>query len=113
MSDMMVHCNSPVCPPWFGTAQEHRKAGTGELTTLLSCELGKGHAGEHADCLDTMGRGTFDVWLRWTGDDFTYVCAEPCEQVDLTLAPRLRQACWLFTGHEPGHSWEFEDLPDD
>ncbi|MCX4773395.1 MULTISPECIES: hypothetical protein [unclassified Streptomyces] len=110
---MVIHCNSPVRPPWFRTAQAHRQAGIEELPDRLICELGKGHTGEHADCLDTMGRGTFDVWLRWNGDDFTYVCAAPCEQVDPTIAPLLRQACWLFTDHEPGHSWEFEDLPHD
>lgn len=57
-----------------------------------------------------MGRGTFDVWVRWKGDDFTYVCAAPCEMVDPALSPHLRQACMLFVDHAPGHSWEFEDL---
>lgn len=108
---MVTQCNDPVRPPWFRTVQAHPRAGGEGLPDWLVCELGKGHADEHGDCLDTMGRGTFDVWLRWSGDAFTYVCAEPCEQVDSALAPGLQQACWLFSGHEPGHSWEFEDLP--
>ncbi|MGN5631273.1 hypothetical protein [Streptomyces sp. AC154] len=109
----MTYCNEPVRPPWFPTAQAHPPVGGAELPDRLVCELHQGHAGEHGGCLDSMGRGTFDVWLRWSGGASSYVCAEPCEQVDATLAPRFQQACWLFTGHEPGHSWEFEGLPDD
>lgn len=60
-----------------------------------------------------MGRGTFEVWVRWDGGRFDYVCAEPCERVDPALVPLRQEACTLFVGHAPGHSWEFEDLPHD
>ncbi|OKK18742.1 hypothetical protein OG892_10700 [Streptomyces sp. NBC_00341] len=106
----MIHCNSRVCPPWFETAQAHQQAGSPVLPHSLVCELAQGHSDEHAGHLEDMGRGTFDVWVRWNGDEFTYVCAAPCEMVDPTLSPHRQQACMLFVDHAPGHSWEFEDL---
>ncbi|ROQ69349.1 hypothetical protein EDD93_3847 [Streptomyces sp. 840.1] len=109
----MIHCNSRTRPPWFEAAQAHMQAGSAGLPEWLVCELAWGHSDAHADQLEDMGRGTFEVWVRWDGGDLAYVCAEPCETVDLALAPLYQQACTLFVGHVPGHSWEFDDLPHD
>ncbi|MFG2596549.1 hypothetical protein [Streptomyces sp. NPDC048462] len=109
----MIHCNSRARPPWSDTAQAHQQAGSTGLPHSLVCELAKGHTDEHAGHLEDMGRGTFDVWVRWDSDHFTYVCAEPCERVDPALSPQRQQACTLFVDHAPGHSWEFEDFLND
>ncbi|MFJ6459553.1 hypothetical protein ACIQM0_00505 [Streptomyces sp. NPDC091387] len=110
----MIHCNAHALPPWFDTAQAHQQSGSaGGLPHSLVCELAKGHTDQHAAHLEDMGRDAFDVWVRWDGDHFTYVCAEPCERVDPALAPLQQQACTLFVDHAPGHSWEFEDFLQD
>lgn len=109
----MIHCNSRARPPWFEAAQAHMQAGSAGLPERLVCELASGHSDAHADQLEDMGHGTFEVWVRWDGGRFDYVCAEPYERVDPALVPLRQEACTLFVDHAPGHSWEFEDLPHD
>ncbi|MEV6076321.1 hypothetical protein AB0L80_14635 [Streptomyces sp. NPDC052069] len=106
----MIHCNSATNPPWFEDARAHHQDGTQGLPYRLVCELGMGHSDAHGDHLLHLGRDTFDVWVRWQGDTFTYVTVPPCEMVDPTIAPLQQQACSLFAEHPLEHSWEFEDL---
>ncbi|MET7612612.1 hypothetical protein [Streptomyces seoulensis] len=63
------------------------------------------HDGPHADHLGEIDRHT-QLWVQWDGDHYAFVQRAPCE------APAEDgDACTLFDGHEPGHSWEMRDLP--
>ncbi|MGV9319279.1 hypothetical protein [Streptomyces sp. NPDC003660] len=72
--------------------------------TYSTCELDATHDGPHADHLGDIDRET-QLWVQWDGDHYEFVrlspCNEPAEDDD---------ACTLFTGHDPGHSWEMRDL---
>jgi hypothetical protein len=67
-----------------------------------SCDLDDHPFGEHYMMLDDLDRERA-LWARWSGDEMTLVSLRYCE----SLAPGASaDACWLFTGHRGGHTWE-------
>ncbi|MEU9921164.1 hypothetical protein AB0H51_07625 [Streptomyces griseoluteus] len=106
----MRHCNRPGRPP-RDELTRHLKATGEDLAELpphelteVTCELEAAHDGPHADHLGDIDRDT-QLWARWDGDQYEFVRLSPC------VAPAEdSDACSLFDGHGPGHSWEMRDL---
>lgn len=68
----------------------------------MCCDLDDHPFGEHHMILDDVDRESA-LWARWSGDAMSLVTLRYCE----TVAPGVDgDACWLFTGHRGGHTWE-------
>ncbi|MFD6800788.1 hypothetical protein [Streptomyces cyaneofuscatus] len=75
------------------------------------CELGEDHEGDadHATMLwDEGGLPGSAVWVRWNTERTELAPLPWCPALD----PR-NDACGLFAGHPPGHSWEVADPTDE
>ncbi|WP_433855731.1 hypothetical protein [Streptomyces kronopolitis] len=116
----MDHCNLSARAPWIGLLYTRRNddaplAGFPDPEhpyAQVVCELAKGHGEAHADFLEEMD-ADYQVWVRWEGEHFTYVCVRPCEMVDPTVDPVKQSACMLYVEHPSHHSWQLTDLPHD
>lgn len=71
------------------------------------CELGEGHAEDHAAMLwDQDGWPGSAVWVRWDAEDAWLAPLPWCSVLD----PRdADAACGLFAGHPAAHDWEVVD----
>lgn len=108
-----VHrCDAVARTPWSETVHAYGQEHDPGLSEPLFCELVEGHPGEHAAQLADMGRGTFEVWVRWGTGHVTYVAAATCGMTDSAVDPVRQQVCTLYTEHPPGHSWEIQELFD-
>ncbi|CAD5946175.1 MULTISPECIES: hypothetical protein [Streptomyces] len=78
------------------------------------CELGEDHENhkgdaDHAAMLwDEGGRYGGAVWARWNTERTELVPLPWCSALD-----SRNEACGLFAGHPPPHSWEVTDPTDE
>ncbi|RPK65315.1 hypothetical protein EES43_08420 [Streptomyces sp. ADI96-02] len=73
------------------------------------CELGENHDADHAAMLwDEGGRPGSAVWARWSEERAELASLPWCPARDAR-----EEACGLFAGHPPGHSWEITDPIDE
>ncbi|WNI30185.1 hypothetical protein [Streptomyces sp. ITFR-6] len=105
-------CDAVARTPWSETVRAYGQQRDPELSEPLACELAEGHPGDHADQLGDMGRGTFQVWVRWGSDQVTYIAAPTCGMKDPTIDPVHQDVCTLYREHPPGHSWEIREMFD-
>ncbi|MFI9189712.1 hypothetical protein ACIG0A_10455 [Streptomyces californicus] len=71
------------------------------------CELGEGHAEDHAAMLwDQDGWPGSAVWVRWDAGDARLAPLPWCSVLDHRDADA---ACGLFVGHPAAHDWEVVD----
>ncbi|WP_435856011.1 hypothetical protein [Streptomyces physcomitrii] len=70
------------------------------------CELGEGHADDHAQMLWDDDLNSEGIWVRWggSGSTATLTGLPWCPATD-----DRGDACWLFAGHPSGHAWQVVD----
>ncbi|MFG2598615.1 hypothetical protein [Streptomyces sp. NPDC048462] len=112
MTGPLHGCDAATRAPWYETAHAYGGRHDPELSEPLTCELAEGHPGDHTDQLGDMGRGNFEVWMRWGADHVTYVAAPTCGMTDPAVDPVRQDVCTLYAEHPPGHSWEIRELFD-
>ncbi|MER8031965.1 hypothetical protein ABTZ78_23715 [Streptomyces bauhiniae] len=115
----MYLCNASAPSPWSDMADARAAEGVPvdaefppHLHDRLVCELSRHHSGKHASFLCELSRNSH-LWVRWEGEEFTCVILRPCALSDATADPIRQEACTLFAGHSPGHSWQFADMLQD
>ncbi|MEU3435824.1 hypothetical protein [Streptomyces sp. NPDC006863] len=77
----------------------------------ILCELGEHHDGDHATMLwDEGAHPASAVWVHWHTHRARLLPHSWCAALD----PRdTDNACGLFAGHPPGHSWDITDPTDE
>lgn len=110
MTPTVNQCTAVVLLPPPGPVIALSAPGQRPEAGYVLCELGEGHGDRHAAMLwDEGGRPGGAVWARWNTTGRAALAPLPwCAALD-----SRNEACGLFAGHPPGHSWEVTDPTDD